>query len=103
MAKTHVENLRVYQLSETLSDQVCHIVIMWEHLAKTTVGPQLVRSADSIGANLGEVSGRGSDADYKRFIWIASGWLHKIRHWLRRAFQRKLLNDQQVAMIMLLY
>ncbi len=46
------EDLRVYQLSEKLSDIVWHIVVKWPQFAKRTVGNQLVRSADSIGANI---------------------------------------------------
>jgi four helix bundle protein len=96
MAKTHFENLRVYQLSETIADQVWEIVVKWDHFARNTVGTQLVRSADSIGANLSEGSGRGSNTDYKRFIKIARGSLYETRHWLRRAYKRKLLTKIQV-------
>ncbi len=96
MAKTHFENLRVYQLSETLSDKIWEIVLKWDYFAKDTVGKQLVRSADSIGANIAEGSGRGSDLEYKRFIKIARGSLYETRHWLRRAYKRKLLTKEQI-------
>ncbi len=52
MAKTNFENLRVYQLSEDLADEVWKIVVGWDGFAKNTVGSQTVRSADSIGANI---------------------------------------------------
>ena len=96
MAKTHFENLRVYQLSENLSDQIWHIVLNWDHFARNTIGTQLVRSTDSIGANLAEGSGRGSNADYKRFIRISRGSLYETRHWLRRAYKRDLLTKEQI-------
>ena len=51
MAKTGFENLRVYQLSEEISDIVWEAVITWDRLAQDTVGKQLINSADSIGAN----------------------------------------------------
>ncbi|HUT69475.1 MAG TPA: four helix bundle protein [Desulfatiglandales bacterium] len=51
MAKTGFENLRVYQLSEEISDLVWEAVITWNRLAQDTVGKQLINSADSIGAN----------------------------------------------------
>ena len=95
MPKTHFENLRVYQLSETLSDHVWEIVLKWDYLARDTVGKQLIRAADSIGANLAEGSGRGTDTEYKRFIRISSGSLYETRHWLRRAYKRKLLSQKQ--------
>jgi four helix bundle protein len=90
------ENLKVYQLSETLADHVWGIVVQWDSFARETVGKQLVRSADSIGANLAEGTGRGSYQDNRRFIRIARGSLYETRHWLRRAYQRKLLSDKQV-------
>lgn len=96
MIHPHFENLRVYQLSETLADQVWKIVLSWEHLAKDTVGKQLVRSADSVGANLAEGSGRGTDTEYRRFIRISRGSLYETRHWLRRAYKRHLLTKEQI-------
>ena len=96
MKKTHFENLRVYQLSEESSDEIWAMVQSWDQLAKITVGSQIVRSADSIGANLAEGSGRGSNQDYKRFIKISRGSLYETRHWLRRAYKRKLLTQEHI-------
>jgi len=95
MSKTHFENLRVYQLAEQLADEVWRIVGGWETFERNTVGSQIARSADSIGANLAEGSGRGSNADYKRFIKISRGSLYETRHWLRRAYKRGLLSKDQ--------
>jgi four helix bundle protein len=81
------ENLQVYQLAEDLSDQIWPIVKKWDKLAKDTVGKQLIRSADSIGANIAEGSGRGSYQDNRRFVRIARGSLFETRHWLRRAYK----------------
>jgi four helix bundle protein len=79
-----------------LADEVWKMVRTWEMLARDTVGKQLVRAADSIGANLAEGSGRGSQQDYRRFLRIARGSLCETQHWLRRAFRRKLLAPEQV-------
>ena len=94
--KTNFENLEIYQLAEHLADRVWDIVLPWNQLARDTVGKQLVRAADSVGANIAEGSGRGSEQDYRRFIRISRGSLNETRHWLRRAFRRKLLNKSQV-------
>ena len=96
MEKTNFENLEIYQLSEKLADEVWDIVLGWSSLAQDTVGKQIIRSADSIGANIAEGSGRGSDKDYSRFLKISRGSLYETRHWLRRAFKRKLLTDDQI-------
>ena len=60
MAKTNFENLRVYQLAEELSDRVWEIVLGWDVFARDTVGKQLVKAVDSIGANIAEGTGRGT-------------------------------------------
>ncbi|MDQ3750906.1 MAG: four helix bundle protein [Acidobacteriota bacterium] len=99
MARTNFENLRVYQLSEDLADEIWKIVSGWNNFAKDTVGKQIVRSADSIGANIAEGEGRGTFQDNRRFIKIARGSLQETQHWLRRAFKRDLLTDEQIKIL----
>ena len=91
------EELEVYQMSERLGDHVWEVVKAWDYLAENTIGTQLVRSADSIGANIAERTGRGSFADNKRFVRIARGSLYETRHWLRRAYQRDLLSEEDTT------
>ena len=99
MAKSDFENLKVYQLSEALADEIWRVVLGWDRFARDTVGTQIVRAADSIGANIAEGSGRGSFQDNRRFIRIARGSLKETQHFLRRAYTRKLLDDTQVSQI----
>lgn len=68
----------------------------WDAFARDTMGKQLARSADSIGANIAEGEGRGSYQDNRRFIKIARGSLQETQHWLRRAFKRRLLKETEV-------
>lgn len=96
MSKTNFETLRVYKLSEDLADGVWDIAMKWDAFAKDTVGKQIVRAVDSIGANIAEGSGRGSFQDNKRFVRIARGSLNETQHFLRRAFRRKLLSDADI-------
>ena len=96
MARTNFENLRVYKLSEKLADQLWNVALGWNIFARDTVGKQLVKAADSIGANISEGSGRGSFVDNRRFVWMARGSFNETQHWLRRAFKRKLLTKKQV-------
>ncbi len=96
MAKTNFENLRVYQMSEELADEVWNIAAGWNNFARDTVGKQMVRSADSVGANIAEGEGRGSFQDNRRFIRIARGSLQETQHWLRRAYKRNLLTKEQI-------
>jgi len=54
MPTVSFEDLQVCQLAETLADDVWSIVVAWDAFARDTVGKQLVRPADSIGANIAE-------------------------------------------------
>jgi four helix bundle protein len=60
MASRRFQELQVYQLAERLADEIWQIVNAWDSFAKDTVGKQIVRSADSIGANIAEGAGRGT-------------------------------------------
>jgi four helix bundle protein len=99
MSRTQFENLAVYQLSERLADEIWDIVAGWTNFPRDTVGKQLVRAADSIGANIAEGSGRGSFQDNRRFVRIARSSLHETKHWLRRAYRRKLLSEAKIALL----
>jgi four helix bundle protein len=94
--KTAFEKLRVYQLSEKLADKIWDIALGWNHFAKSTVGIQMVRSCDSIGANIAEGSGRGTYQDNRRFVRTARASLNETQHWLRRAYRRKLLTSEPI-------
>jgi four helix bundle protein len=83
-------------LSENLADQIWSVVLKWNVLARDTVGKQLIRAADSVGANIAEGTGRGTFVDNRRFVRIARGSLNETQHWLRRAYKRHLLNDNEV-------
>jgi four helix bundle protein len=96
MSRTNFENLRVYKLSEVLADDIWKIVIRWDAFAKDTVGKQIVRSADSVGANIAEGTGRHNFQDNRRFVKIARGSLNETQHFLRRAFKRNLLTAADV-------
>jgi four helix bundle protein len=99
MARTNFENLRVYQLAEQLADEIWRIVSEWEYFAKTTVGSQIVRAADGIGANIAEGTGRGSYQDNRRFVRIARGSLNETQHWLRRAYKHHLLSQENIDLL----
>jgi four helix bundle protein len=72
MASKNFQKLRVYRLSERLADDIWNIVNSWGTFAKDTIGKQIVRAADSVGANIAEGLGRGSDRDNRRFVKISA-------------------------------
>ena len=96
MSRTNFENLRVYKLSEELADEIWKIVFRWNAFARDAAGKQIVRSADSVGANIAEGTGRHNFQDNQRFVKIARGSLNETQHFLRRAFKRNLLTPADV-------
>jgi four helix bundle protein len=99
MASASLEGLRVYQVSEQLSDSVWNLVSAWQPLARETVGVEIVRAADSIGASIAAGFGRGTYADNVRFARIARGSLMEVKHCLRRAQARGIMTAAQVERI----
>jgi len=99
MSKTNFENLEVYQLSEKLADVIWDVVAGWGFFARDTVAKQLVRAADSVGANLAEGTGRSTYKDNLRFTSYARGSLYEVKHFLRRAQKRDLLTRDQTEEI----
>jgi four helix bundle protein len=94
MERANFERLQVYRLAEKLADEVWKVVLTWDRFAKSTVGMQLVRAADSVGANIAEGVGRKSFQDNRRFVRNARGSLNETRHWLRRAHARRLISQE---------
>lgn len=99
MAKSEFENLQVYQMAEELSDRIWELVAAWDHFAKNTVGQQLVRAVDSIGANIAEGNGRRDTKDNRRFVRIAWGSLNETQHFLRRAYKRNLIKKEEADLL----
>jgi four helix bundle protein len=58
-----------------------------------TMGIQVIRSADSIAANLAEGYGRYTPADRKKFYLYARGSLEETKAWLRKAIRRRVVES----------
>jgi len=90
-----LEDLEVYQLAEELCDAIWDICQKWDYFAKDTIGKQLVRSADSICANIAEGFGRFHYKENINFLYFARGSLIETQSWLKRAYKRNLLNEEE--------
>lgn len=95
-----VKDASSYKIASELSDYVWDIVISWDHFAKSTVGSQLVRSTDSIAANIAEGFGRFHKRDKQKFYFNSRGSLLESIHWTEKSFKRKLINSDQNSHIM---
>jgi four helix bundle protein len=92
-----LEDLELYQLAESFSDDIWFIVLEWDYFAKDILGKQLVRSADSIGANIAEGFGRYHYKENKNFSYFSRGSLIETKGWIIKAKTRKLISETQYS------
>ena len=90
-----VYELDVYKLAEELSDMVWHGFDKWNKKVQYTGGYQIIRSSDSIAANIAEGDGRYTPADRKKFYVYSRGSLEETKSWLRKLIRRKVLSESK--------
>ena len=92
-----IYNYDVYKLAEELGDLVWFDFDRWNVKTQKTIGYQIVRSADSISANIAEGFGRYSSADKKRFYIYSRGSFEETKSWLRKLIKRDILSESQTS------
>lgn len=92
---TTLENFKVYNLSMELGEEIWNIVDKWDYFDKDVIGKQLIKSTDSIAANLSEGLGRFHFKVSKNFGYYSRGSLYETKTWLTKAFNRKLIQQDQ--------
>jgi four helix bundle protein len=88
---SNFRRLVVYQSALALAHEVHGAVEHWPLLDRKTVGPQLIRAATSVGANIAEASGRWHERDRRQLLFIARGSLRETEHWIVYCEQRGLI------------
>ncbi len=83
--------LWIVETAGSLSDLVRQFTRFWSKDSYRTIGQQLVRSADSVGANIVEGYGREYPRDSLRFYFIARGSLEETIYWLDRCDRAHLI------------
>jgi four helix bundle protein len=97
--KEKLENLSLFKIADELSDYIWNLVSRWDSFSKKTLGDQIVRSADSIGANICEGYGRFFFGDYLIFLYYARGSTYETNYWAQKAFKRKLITNEEYKFI----
>ena len=90
------EELRVLQAAEAVADGIWQQVVRWDSFSRDTVGGQMARAGDSIGANIAEAYGRFHFGEKLQFLYYARGSLFETKYWLNRAQARDLIQSDQV-------
>ena len=75
------EDLEVLKAAEEVADETWGFVLKWGSFARDSVGNQMVRSADSIGANISEAYGRYHYGEKLQFFYFARGSLFETKYW----------------------
>ena len=91
-----VFELDVYRLAEDLSDLVWYAFDEWSPKVQRTIGYQIIRSSDSIAANIAEGYGRYTPADRKKFYLYARGSFEETKAWLRKLIRREVVYGDSV-------
>lgn len=90
-----LQDLTVLKLAEDVADTIWNVTNRWSPLARDTVGKQVIRSSDSIGANIAESYGRFHFSDKVNFLYYARGSLFETKYWLNRCATRRLMAQNQ--------
>jgi four helix bundle protein len=91
VTESDYKQLRAYQLARALRRDVRASVRHWQSLDQWSTGLQLLRAADSIGANIAEANGRWHLPDQIRHLYIARGSLYEVEHLISVAEEDGLL------------
>lgn len=89
------KNLKVWRKSHQFTLSIYCITDNFPNAEKYGLISQLRRASSSIPTNIAEGSGRGSDADFKRFLQIAFGSANEVEYLLILS-KDLLFLDQQV-------
>jgi four helix bundle protein len=85
------KDLEVYQKAMHIGRVVHAVVADWPPLDQWTLGKQIIRSADSIAANIAEAYGRRTTRDREYFLHIARGSARETECLLEKAVERALI------------
>ena len=91
--------LAAYEAAARLSDDLYRVVAGWRSLEQWSLGVQLLRAVDSVGANIAEGCGRSSDADTRRCLHIALGSACETLNHALLARDLGLLDDERFALV----
>jgi four helix bundle protein len=82
-----------------IGENIWGIVVDWNYFEKDTIGKQLVRSIDSVAANLSEGYGRFHYQESKHFVYYSRGSLYESKTWITKAHNRNLINQETFEQI----
>ncbi|MFA9289077.1 MAG: four helix bundle protein [Weeksellaceae bacterium] len=94
-----LSSISAYNRSFKLANYIWDIAIKWDYFSKKTIGLQLVRSTDSISANIAEGFGRYTKKDKINFYRYSFGSLKETQDWIEKAKVRNLISAEDYLYI----
>ena len=88
-----IKDLEIYNDALNFSNLIWDICYKWDIFAKKTVGIQLVKSSDSISANIAEGYGRFHFKENLNFYYYSRGSFEEVKDWLRKSYYRNLITE----------
>jgi four helix bundle protein len=89
--KSAINGLEIYREAMEIGEEIWSLVSAWSYFAKDTVGKQVVRSADSIAANISEGYGRYHFKENQKFCYYSRGSAEETQTWIEKAARRDLI------------
>ena len=95
-------DLKIYQLAMRVGELVWQKTNSAEYIVKQTMSIQIIRSADSIAANISEGEGMFHYGDKKRFLYYARGSAFETKTWIEKLSCRNLIGSNESEEILIL-
>jgi four helix bundle protein len=93
------KDLVAYRRAVTLADHLHASVADWPRDPRWTIGKQMLRAVESVGANIAEGAGRWHPNDKLHFFVIARGSLNETEHWITRSRTLGLLDQSAIQQV----
>lgn len=97
--KSAINDLEIYRDAMEIGEEVWGVVLNWDFFAKDTLGKQIVRSADSIAANLAEGYGRYHFKENQKFCYYSRRSAEETQTWIEKAARRGLVERETARML----
>lgn len=95
-----LEELDVYNLSQTFSDKIWFLVLGWDKFAQFGIGKQITNSADSISSNVAEDYGRFFIKENINFCFYSRGSVLETKNWINKCSRRNLISKEESILLL---
>ena len=94
-----LRDVEAYRIAFHLSNYVWEAVVVWDFMARNTIGQQFIRAVDSISANITEGFGRFYKREKIVFYRYSHGSVSESLDWNQKAKVRNLISEEQYTHI----